>query len=83
MGLWVMGIGLLSSVGGGSVEFAYAGEKEHAMTCTLDTLKGQYLVAASGTLFPPAFGIPAGTPPSVSNAAGYSVIMETVRVKTG
>jgi hypothetical protein len=38
--------------------------------CTLATLKGQYLVSATGMLFPPAFGV---TEPSVSAAAGYSV----------
>jgi len=55
-----MSLGLLN------VEQAYAGGKN----CTLETLKGQYLVAATGTLFPPAFGV---TAPSVSTVAGYSI----------
>jgi hypothetical protein len=47
----------------------YAGEYDHPTKCTLETLNGQYLVAANGTLFPPAFGV---TEQSVSAAAGYS-----------
>jgi hypothetical protein len=38
--------------------------------CSLETLRGQYMVSASGTLFPPAFGV---SQASTSNAAGYSV----------
>jgi hypothetical protein len=34
------------------------------------TLKGQYLFAGSGTLFPPAFGVKA---PSVAASAGYHI----------
>lgn len=47
----------------------YAGEYDHPTKCTLETFNGQYLVAANGTLFPPAFGV---TEQSVSAAAGYS-----------
>lgn len=54
------------SVGFLDVERGYAAEKK----CTLDTLKGQYLVAATGALFPPAFGVKKR---SVSAAAGYSI----------
>jgi len=50
-------------------EQAYAGGNDHPAKCTLETLNGQYLVAANGTLFPPAFGV---TGQSVSSAAGYS-----------
>jgi hypothetical protein len=57
--------GVLISAGLLNVERGYAAEKK----CTLDTLKGQYLVAATGTLFPPAFGVKKR---SVSAAAGYS-----------
>ncbi len=49
---------------------ASAGENHRAAKCTLDTLKGQYLVAANGMLFAPAFGV---TAPSVSAAAGYLI----------
>lgn len=66
VGLWSIATGVLISLGLLNVEQAYAGGKN----CTLDTLKGQYLVAATGTLFPPAFGV---TAPSVSAAAGYSI----------
>lgn len=51
------------------VERTYADEFKHPTKCTLETLNGQYLVAANGTLFPPAFGV---TEQSVSAAAGYS-----------
>jgi hypothetical protein len=70
VGLPVIGLGLLVSVGFLSVERAHAGEDDHGTKCTLDTLKGQYLVAATGTLFPPAFGV---TEQSTSAAAGYSI----------
>lgn len=66
IGLWAIATGVLISVGLLNVEQGYAAEKK----CTLETLKGQYLVAATGTLFPPAFGV---TAPSVSAAAGYSI----------
>jgi len=66
IGLWSIATGVLISVGLLTVEQGYAAEKK----CTLETLKGQYLVAATGTLFPPAFGV---TAPSVSAAAGYSI----------
>ena len=66
IGLWSIATGVLISVGLLSVEQGNAAEKR----CTLDTLKGQYLVAATGTLFPPAFGV---TAPSISAAAGYSI----------
>jgi hypothetical protein len=52
-----------------TVERPCAGEFDHPTKCTLETLNGQFLVAANGTLFPPAFGV---TEQSVSAAAGYS-----------
>ena len=64
----VIGLGLLIGVGSLPVQSGYAGDS--AIKCSLDTLKGQYLVAANGTLFPPAFGVPE---PSISEAAGYSI----------
>src|SRR5258708_2200653 len=54
IGLWATGIGLISYVGVGTVELAYADEKERATTCSLVTVKGRYLFATSGTNFPPA-----------------------------
>jgi len=59
----VLGVALLSVPSG----FAAGG---HKVECDLETLKGQYLVAVSGMVFPPAFGV---TAPSVSAAAAYSV----------
>jgi hypothetical protein len=68
--LWATGIGTIVSVG------LLAGERASADgKCTLETLNGQYLVAANGMLIPPVplFSIPAGTPPLVTAAAGYSI----------
>ncbi len=50
------------------IEPAYAGDS--AKKCTLATLRGQYLNYASGTVFPPAFGV---SEPAVSEVAGYSI----------
>jgi hypothetical protein len=62
-------IGLLAVMGAGLfIQPAHAGGG--AVKCSLETLRGQYLVAASGTLFPPAFGV---SEASVSEAAGYSL----------
>jgi hypothetical protein len=47
--LWMMGIGLCITVGLLTVEPGYAGEKAHAPMCTLETLKGQYLFATTGS----------------------------------
>jgi hypothetical protein len=52
-----------------SVPSGFAGIDDDKVECDLNTLKGQYLVAATGMVFPPAFGV---TVPSVSAAAGYS-----------
>ena len=70
-----IGLGLLVSAGLLSAEPGYAGEKDSVAKCSLYTLKGQYLVAANGTLVPPVplFSIPAGTPPLATAAAGYSI----------
>jgi hypothetical protein len=53
IGQWAAGIGVLISLGLLVVEQGYTEEKEHATKCTLDTLKGRYLFALTGTLFPP------------------------------
>jgi hypothetical protein len=71
MGLWAIGIGVLVSTAPIAVKQGYAGENE--AKCTLATLNGQYLFAASATLFYPAFGIPKGTPPSPAASAGYHI----------
>jgi hypothetical protein len=47
---------------------AYAGDT--VKKCSLATLRGQYLSAPSGTVFPPAFGV---TEPAVSNSAAYII----------
>jgi hypothetical protein len=65
-GLWAIAMGGLLLSLGLLNEPGYAEAKQ----CSLATLKGQYLVAAAGTLFPPAFGV---TAPSVSTVAGYSI----------
>ena len=52
----------------GTVELGYADEKEDAATCTLATVKGRYLFAASGMIFPPAV-----TQPVVFARAGYRI----------
>jgi hypothetical protein len=47
---------------------AWAGDTDKK--CSLATLRGQYLSSATGTVFPPAFGV---TEPAVSNTAGYII----------
>ena len=71
VGLWAaIGIGICITVGLLTVELGYAEEKEHEPTCTLKTLKGRYLFAASGTFLPPAFGV---TEPTPGADAGYHI----------
>jgi len=70
VGLWAVGIGVLASVGLLTVTQGYAGDNDGATKCTVKTLKGRYLFAGAGTLFPPAFGV---TEESVGNAAGYHI----------
>ena len=45
-----------------TVKHGYAEEKDHAPTCTLETLKGRYLSTFSGFLVPPTPGITTQTP---------------------
>jgi hypothetical protein len=68
MGDWYWGARKRGTPGSGA---GYAGD--HEGKCTLATLKGQYLFAGSAMLFPPASGIPEGTPPSVGSSAGYHI----------
>ena len=56
-GLWALGIGVFLSVGPLTVERGHADDNDDATTCTLATLKGRYLFALTGTLFPPAAGV--------------------------
>ena len=67
LGRWAIAAGgLVLALGLLNLEPAYAAGQQ----CSLATLKGQYMVAAAGTLFPPAFGV---TAPSISTVAGYSI----------
>jgi hypothetical protein len=70
VGLWAVGIGVLASVGLLTVAQGFADENDRATRCTLATLKGRYLFAGTGTLFPPAFGV---TKVSVDSAAGFHI----------
>ena len=64
-----IGVAVFAIVALLTTEQTCADEFGHPTKCTLATLKGQYLFATSGTLFPPAFGV---MEQSVSDAAGYS-----------
>ena len=72
---WAIGISVFVSAGLFMLEPAYPGENDLMHKCTLETLKGQYLVAGNGMLIPPVplFSIPAGAPPSVTAVAAYSI----------
>ena len=52
-----LGIGVLVSVGTFFAEYGNADENDRTTTCTIGTLKGRYLFALTGTLFPPAAGV--------------------------
>jgi len=67
VGLWTaIGIGLLITVGLITMKQGYTEEKEHERTCTEKTLKGWYLFAKNGTVFPPGFGVTEPTPSAVA-----------------
>ena len=68
IGQWATGIGVLISIGLFTVEQGYAEEKEHATTCSLSTVKGRYLFATSGMIFPPVVAQPV-----VFSRAGYRI----------
>jgi hypothetical protein len=68
IGLWAVGIGVLASVGLLTVAQGFADEREHATTCSLATLKGRYLFAASWTQFPPAV-----KQPTLEARVGYRI----------
>ena len=67
---WAIGIGLVVTVGLFTMEQGYADEKDRARECTLATLKGRYLFADSGTVYPPAFGV---TEPTPGTDAGFHI----------
>jgi hypothetical protein len=69
-GIWALGIGVFLSVGPFAVERGYADEHDDATTCSLATLKGRYLYALTGTVFPPAAGV---TQESVGARAGFRI----------
>ena len=62
-----IGVALLLSTGI-LIGPAYAGDS--VVKCSLATLRGQYISAPGGTVFPPAFGV---TAPAVSNSAIYII----------
>ena len=66
----VMGILGLTLAMGTSAGLLVAAADAAEVECNLNTLIGQYLTAANGSLFPPAFGV---TKQSVSAVAGYSL----------
>ena len=62
-------------------------EKDSKPTCTLETLKGRYLFAHSGTILPPAFGVTEPTPGAdvgyhIFNGDGTGTDTVTVRIGT-
>src|SRR3954468_112418 len=67
--LWVLGAGVLATVGVVTAERGFAIEND-GPKCTPATLKGRYLFASTGTLFPPAFGL---TETAVGSAAGVHI----------
>jgi hypothetical protein len=68
IGLWAVGIAVLASVGLLTRAQGFADEREHATTCSLATLKGRYLFAASWTQFPPAV-----KQPTLEARVGYRI----------
>jgi hypothetical protein len=61
-------IGLMICVSIGAVKLGYAEEREPATTCSLATVKGRYLFATSGMIFPPLV-----TQPVAFARAGYRI----------
>jgi hypothetical protein len=85
---WAIVIALVT-VGLLTVGQAYAEEeqKDDALTCSLETLKGRYLFATSGTVLPPAFGVTEPTPGAsngfeIFNGDGTGTGTVTLRVGT-
>jgi len=85
VGAWAVGIGLVVAMGLLTIGQGYAKDKHDKGTCSLATLKGRYLFAASGTILPPAFGVTEPTPGAdagyhVFNGDGTGTDIVTVRV---
>jgi len=85
VGVWAVGIGLVVAMGLLTIGQGYAKDKHDKGTCSLATLKGRYLFAASGTILPPAFGVTEPTPGAdagyhVFNGDGTGTDIVTVRV---
>jgi hypothetical protein len=83
--VWAVGIGLVVAIGLLTGGQGYAKDKHDKGTCSLATLKGRYLFAASGTILPPAFGVTEPTPGAdagyhVFNGDGTGTDIVTVRV---
>src|SRR5689334_1261828 len=83
--LWAIGIGLVVAVGLLTIGQGYAKDKDHVPTCSLATLKGRYLFAASGTVLPPAFRVTEPTPGAdvgyhTFNGDGTGTDIVTVRI---
>jgi len=62
-----------------------AKKKDDTPKCTLETLKGRYLFAASGPILPPAFGVTQPTPGAnagfnIFNGDGTGTAIVTLRV---
>ena len=55
--LTIAHIGVFLSAGLLSAQQGYADENDRTVRCTVATLKGRYLFALTGTLFPPAAGV--------------------------
>jgi len=68
VGLWAVGIGVLAGLGLLTAEQGFS--DDGGPKCTPATLKGRYLFAAAGNLFPPAFGL---TEQAIGNAAGFHI----------
>ena len=64
--LWMIGIGLVITVGLLTVESGEAENRDDTPACTLATLKGRYLFGGIATLLPPAV-------PEQSLLAGYHI----------
>src|SRR5437879_2246630 len=76
---------LTSALAGPAVADDGVEAKENVPPCTLQTLKGRYLVADKGTILPPAFGVTAPTPGSnagfhLFNGDGTGTDIVTFRV---
>ena len=85
LSVWAIGIGRIVTLGFLTVAQGAVQDKDHAQTCSLATLKGRYLFAASGTILPPAFGVTAPTPGAdagyhILNGDGTGTDIVTVRV---